>query len=73
MLDFSNYLTKSKCNDDSNKLVLGKMKVETCGVTIEEFVKFKPKMYSFLVGTNSEHKKVKSGSRYVVEKITHTE
>ena len=34
MFDFSNYSPKSKYFDDSNKLVVGKMKVETAGVTI---------------------------------------
>ena len=29
------------------------------GVGIEEFVRFKPKMYSFLVGDNSEHERAK--------------
>ena len=35
--------------DNSNKLVIGKMKDETGDVAIEEFVRLKPKMYSFLV------------------------
>ena len=34
-----------KYHDDSNKLVIGKMKDETGGVAIEEFVRLKPKMY----------------------------
>ena len=38
MLHFSNYLTKSKYYHDSNKLVVEKMKDETGGVEIEEFV-----------------------------------
>ena len=37
--------TKSKYNDDSNKLVTGKMKDETGGVAIEEFLGLEPKMY----------------------------
>ena len=41
MFDFSNYSTKSKYHDDSNKLVIGKMKDEAAGVTIEEFVGLK--------------------------------
>ena len=45
---FSNYSTKSKYYDDSNKLVIGKTKDETGGVAIEEFVGLKPKMYSFV-------------------------
>ena len=28
MFDFSNYLTKSKYSDNSNKLVIGKMKLQ---------------------------------------------
>ena len=41
MLDFSNYWTKSKYYDDSNKLVIGKMEDETSSVTIEESVRFR--------------------------------
>ena len=54
MFDFSNY--SNNC-DNSNKLVVGKMKDETAGVTIEEFLGLKPKIYSYLVNDNSEHKK----------------
>ena len=32
------------------------MKDETAGIAIEEFSGLKPKMYSFLVDYNSEHK-----------------
>ena len=46
MLDFSNYSTKSKCYDNSNKLVVGKMKDETAGVAIDKFVELKPNMSS---------------------------
>ena len=45
MFDFSNYSTKSKYYDDSNKLVFGKMKDKTGGAAIEEFLRLKPKMY----------------------------
>ena len=44
MFDFSNYSTKSKYYDNSNKLVVGKMKDETAGVAIEEFGGLKPVM-----------------------------
>ena len=57
-INFSNYLTKSKYYDNSNKLELAKMKDETGDVAIEEFVRLEPKIYSFLVG-NSEHEKSK--------------
>ena len=72
MLDFSNYSTKSKYCDDSNKLVIGKMKEKTRGVVIKEFVGLKPKMYSFLVD-NNQHKKAKGVNRNVVATISHNE
>ena len=43
MFDFSNYSTKSKYYNNSNKLVIGKIKDVTGGVAIEEFVGLKPK------------------------------
>ena len=46
MFDFSNYSTKSKYYDNSNKLVVGKMKDETAGVAIDKFVELKPNMSS---------------------------
>ena len=54
MFDFSNYSTKSKYYDNSNKLVIGKMKEKVRGVPVEEFFGLKPEMYSFLVDDNSE-------------------
>ena len=36
MFDLSKYSTKPNCNDNSNKLVIGKMKNETGGVAIED-------------------------------------
>ena len=36
------------CNN-SNKLEVGKIKTEITGVVIEEFVRLKPQMYSYLV------------------------
>ena len=49
MFDFGNYSTKSKYYDNSKILMVGKMKdeTETAGVSIEEFVGLKPKMYLF--------------------------
>ena len=52
----SNYSAEWKCYGDSNGLVVGKMKDEAGDVAIKEFVGLKPKMYSFLVDDNSEHK-----------------
>ena len=53
IFNFSNYSNKSKYYDNSNKLVVGKMKDETAGVVIEEFVGLKPKIYSYLVDNKS--------------------
>ena len=38
MFDFSNYSTKSKYYDDSNNLVIGKMKDETGGVALKNLL-----------------------------------
>ena len=74
IFDFSNYSAKSKYYDGSNKLVLGKMKDETAGVAIEEFVGLKRKMYSFLVDDSSEHKRATKGvNENVVVTISHNE
>ena len=50
-------------------MVIGKMKDVTARVTIKEFVGLKPKMYSYLVDDNSEHKKSKSVNKNVVATI----
>ena len=57
--DFTNYSTKSKYCDNSNKLVIGKIKDENAGVAVKQFVGLKPKIYSFLVDDNSKHVKSK--------------
>ena len=59
-INFSNYSTESKFYDNSNKLAFGKMKNETIGIMIDEFLELKPKMYSFLVDHNSGLKKQKA-------------
>ena len=73
MFDFSNYTTKSNYYDNSNKLVADKMKDESDGIEIEGFVGLEPKMYSYLVNDNSEHKKAKDVNRNVVATISHNE
>ena len=73
MFDFSNYLTKSKYYDNSNKLVVGKMKDETASFAIEEFFRLKPKMYWHLVDDKSEPKKAKSVNKNFVPTISHNE
>ena len=49
------------------------MKNETARVPIEEFVRLKPKMYSFLVDDSSEHKKANGVNKRVVTTINHKE
>ena len=51
---------------------LKKIKDEIGGVAIEEFVKLKSKMYSFLVDS-SQHKKAKGVNRNVVATTSHNE
>ena len=46
LFDFSNYLKDSKCFDDTNKKVIGKMKDEYVGAIIDQFIGLKSKMYS---------------------------
>ena len=60
---------KSNYFDDSNKLVVSKMKDETDGVAIELLVGLKPKMDSFLVNGNSG----KGRNKNVVARISHNE
>ena len=49
------------------------MKDETVCVEIEEFVRLKLKMYSYLVDDNSEHKKAKHVKKNVAATISHNE
>ena len=72
IFDFSNDSTKPKYYDNSSKVVLGKMKDETAGVVIEEFVRSKRKMYSYLIDNNSEHKKAKGVNRNIVATVSHS-
>ena len=73
LFDFSSNSTKSKYYDNLNKSVVGKMKDEIAGVSTKEFVRLKPKMYSYLVEDNSEHKKAKGVNKNVVATISHNE
>ena len=46
LFDFSNYLKDSKFFNETNKKVIGKMRDESEGKIIDEFVGLKSKMYS---------------------------
>ena len=78
MFDFSESSTKSKYYDDSNKLVIDKIKNETAGVAIEEVFGLKPKIYIYtyiciyvyvLADNNSDHKKAKGVVRNAGKKL----
>ena len=71
MFGFSNYSTNSVYYDNSKTLVVGEMKDEKVGVEIQEFLGLKPKMCSYLVDDNSEHKKSKGVNKLVVATISH--
>ena len=62
-----------KYHNNTNKLVVGKMKYEADGVVIEEFFGLKPKMYLYLLNDNSEYKKAKDVNRNIVATISHNE
>ena len=55
LFDFSNYSKDSKFFDETNKKVIGKMKDESEGKIIDEFVGLKSKMHSMknIVGEES--------------------
>ena len=72
MSDFRDYSSKSKYYDDSNKSVIGKVKNETGGVAIKEFVGLTSKMDSLLVD-NTKRKKGKPVNKNVVGTISHNE
>ena len=57
----------------SNKLVIGKMKDETGGAAIEEFIWLKAEMHSFFVDDDSEHRKVTCVNINVAATISHNE
>ena len=73
IVDLSNYAVQWKYYDNSNKLLVCKIKGDIGGVAIKEFVGLKPKMYSFLVDHSSEHKKAKSVNKNVAATIIHVE
>ena len=67
--DFSNdkEIFESKYYDESNKLVVGRMKDEAGSFEAEEIAALKPKMYLFLVDDHSEHKKANGVNKNFVK------
>ena len=71
LYDTSDYPKEHSLYSDVNKKVLGKMKDESAGQPISEFVGLRPKMYSFRVG-QSEKKTAKGIKKAVVKsKLRH--
>ena len=67
MFDTSDFPNHHPLHSDRNKKVLGKMKDETNGKPISEFVGIRAKMYSFLCD-NDNIKRAKGISKVVVKK-----
>ena len=59
LFDFSNYPKDSKFYNNTNNLVVSKIKNETCGLSIKCFVILKSKIYNFITEDNHESKKAK--------------
>ena len=72
MFDFSNYSHKSKHYNDSNTLLVDKLKDQKRGVTIKEFARLKPKIYSFLVDNNNGPDKANDVNKISVARISHS-
>ena len=53
--------------------MVGKMTDETAATAIAEFVGLKPKIYSYLVDKNNEHKRAKGLNKNVFVTINHNE
>ena len=53
--------------------MVGNLKDETTGVSIEEFIVLNPNMYSYLVDDTSEHKKLKDVNKNDVPTIIYNE
>ena len=71
MFEFSNYSIKSEYQDNSNKLVVGKMKDEKAAVANKELIVLKPKICSYLADDSSKHEKAKGVNKNVVATIIH--
>ena len=69
--DLSDYPEEHFLHSKANKKVLGKMKDETAGVPIEEFVGLRPKMYSLLYGAGEVKKTAKGIGRCHIRKMRH--
>ena len=69
LFDFSNYCNCSEFYDSTNKKVVGKMKDETAGVPIVEFVGLRSKMYSYVKNNEKGNKTAKGIKKNVVKNV----
>lgn len=67
MFDFNNYSNKPSYYDDSNKIVVGKMKDKTDCFGIKESVWLKTNMYFLLLDDNSDHKNQRVWTRMLFQ------
>ena len=67
LFDFSNYWKDWIFYNNSNNLVVGKMRDETCGVAIKGFVGLKSKMYTLITEEKHESKKAKDINKNVID------
>ena len=72
LFDTSDYPENHFLHSTENKKVLGKMKDETAGVPIQEFVGLRPKMYSMLYG-GKEKRTAKGITRACQRRMKHAE
>ena len=61
MFYFSNYPKDSKYYINLDKLVAGKIKYKTCGVSVNGSVELKSKMNTFITEDNHQRKKATKG------------
>ena len=59
---------KGEFNDNTNKKVIGKMKMEYPNNAIVEFIGLRSKMYSIKLNDSKEDKKAKGVKKYVIKK-----
>ena len=71
--DFSNLEKSNSLFSLKNRKVLGKFKDETGGKEIKEFVGLRPKMYSFILQSGANIKRVKGVKRHFVDSLLHSE
>ena len=72
-IDFSNYPLQHPNFNTEYKMVVGKMKDETAGMPILEFVGLRSKMYAYEMCDGVEKKTAKGVKRYVTESKMSTE